>query len=114
MDFTLRYNYLKNKSSDRVTSYSKYENKRKCLHYYYIKKICHIVAYSHPVTSRNDAIYICDSCLIYFNSREALVGHRFSDCTHVRTNLPNTGLSKKNWRGKNVSRDKIKFEGPGK
>lgn len=165
--------YPANKSSDRVSSYSKYENKlnfvgvpfpvkltdihkieklnnlsvnvygleynglsksnsvvgplyfTKCLkpihinllyitsgsngHYCYIKNLSRLV--SHQVTSRNNAIYICDGCLIYFNSQEALDRHRLNDCTHVRTDLPNKNISKKNWRGENVPSDKIKFEG---
>lgn len=85
-------------------------------HYCYIKNLSRLV--SKQITSRNDAVYICDGCLLYFPSEDKLKNHQNSDCIHVYVDLPSREKLKKNWFGQiesnnilrlSISREKLKF-----
>ncbi|CAH1646013.1 unnamed protein product [Spodoptera littoralis] len=77
-------------------------------HYCYIKNLSRLV--SSQISRQHHAVYICDSCLLHFPSKERLNNHQQYDCAHICTELPNGEDSKKDWFGNATSNNKLKFD----
>lgn len=54
-------------------------------HYCYIKKMSRLV--NKQLTSRNEVLHICDGCLLYFKTNEALGLHKSASCADLRFEL---------------------------
>lgn len=117
--FTLEYDSMKKKNS--VVGPIHFTKQRKDVHvnllyisngtvghYCYIKNLSRLV--SAQISLSNDAIHICDGCLLYFSTKHQLNRHQQNDCAHVRIDLPMTNNLKNNWFGEKVSNSILKFD----
>lgn len=77
-------------------------------HYCYIKNLSRLL--SKQITNRNNAIFICDGCLLFFNKKDTLMNHQKSDCVHIRTEIPLSNVLRKDWFGTLTNSNKVKFE----
>lgn len=77
--------YSKSRKSTRVNLLYTINNGNNA-HYCFIKNLSRIV--SKQISNRDHAIHICDGCLLYFNTKQALIDHNLYDCAHIRTDLP--------------------------
>ncbi|XP_048478608.1 uncharacterized protein LOC119690408 isoform X2 [Plutella xylostella] len=77
-------------------------------HYCLIKNMSRLL--SKQITTSNEAIHICDGCLLHFSNKEHLNLHQKNDCVNIRTELPSARNTKPNWFGEHTSSDKLKFD----
>lgn len=77
-------------------------------HYCYIKNMSRLV--SKQISNQDHAVHICDGCLLHFPTKERLIDHQQHDCAHIATELPNGDKTSKDWFGRPVSNDKLKFD----
>ncbi|HBK82130.1 MAG TPA: hypothetical protein DDZ41_00795, partial [Flavobacterium sp.] len=73
------------------------DNNSNNYHYCYIHDLSRLV--SKQLTNHNGKIFICDGCLLHFNSEKQLQHHQSESCNKITTTLPapNTVLEFKNW-----------------
>lgn len=76
-------------------------------HYCYIKNLSRLV--SNQINDHHATIYICDGCLLYFQTRERLNDHQQLDCNHIRTDLPNDKKRPNRWFGESLPNNKLSF-----
>ena len=76
-------------------------------HYCWIKNLSRLC--SSQVSSRDDQLYFCDGCLVYFCTPSSLISHQQNDCKHKFSVTPTLNLKIDKF-GKSVAENILKFE----